>query len=417
MEITRRQGRVVLVGYVKLDIHPKNFLYHEIDLRYSRAYGPGSYHAGYEKGRRRLPVRVRALDREAQPGRVHPADGVRRRSAVEPLIAGVYPIDACPGGVRRHSRRHLAGRGRADLVRGEARSPAGPSKSAPRPKRQGKVGISLIGFGNHVLSKHLPNLQAMRDVELRGIASATGRNASVAAKSLGATIITTDVDELLADPGTDARDDLLESARALRAHPGRGRGREGCLRREAHGHAARGLRRAAPTDGRRDRRWSRSGSTAATRPWWKAASGADESMSTSSSTSCTQPFVPPDHWTLDPVDGGGRLVTEGEHFIDLCNLLIGRTPGLGHGPRPGPVPDDLRTLCNFSLTLHYDGAAATVVVQRERRPHFPAGASDGARPRPGRDPGRLRQAHRCTGQTSKARAAGLQQVDGARRGA
>ena len=44
----------------------------------------------------------------------------------------------------------------------------------------------------------------MRDVELRGIASATGRNASVAAKGLGATMITTDVDELLADEGTDA---------------------------------------------------------------------------------------------------------------------------------------------------------------------------------------------------------------------
>ncbi len=40
----------------------------------------------------------------------------------------------------------------------------------------------------------------------------------------------------------------------------------------------------------------------------------------------TQPFVPADHWTLDPVDGGGRLITEGEHFIDLCNLLIGRRP-------------------------------------------------------------------------------------------
>ena len=55
MEITRRQGRVVLVGYVKLDIHPKHFLYREIDLRYSRAYGPGSYHTGYEKGRLDYP--------------------------------------------------------------------------------------------------------------------------------------------------------------------------------------------------------------------------------------------------------------------------------------------------------------------------------------------------------------------------
>ena len=55
MEITRRQGRVVLVGYVRLDIHPKNFLHREIDLRYSRAYGPGSYHTGYEKGRLDYP--------------------------------------------------------------------------------------------------------------------------------------------------------------------------------------------------------------------------------------------------------------------------------------------------------------------------------------------------------------------------
>ena len=55
-----------------------------------------------------------------------------------------------------------------------------------------------------MLSKHLPNLKSMRDVELRGIASATARNASVVAKGLGATMITTDVDELLADDGTDA---------------------------------------------------------------------------------------------------------------------------------------------------------------------------------------------------------------------
>ncbi len=56
MEITRRQGRVVLVGYVKLDIHPKNFLYREIDLRYSRADGPGSYDNSYEKGRLDYPL-------------------------------------------------------------------------------------------------------------------------------------------------------------------------------------------------------------------------------------------------------------------------------------------------------------------------------------------------------------------------
>src|SRR5262245_44048455 len=202
MEITRRQGRVVLVGYVRLDIHPKNFLHREIDLRYSRAYGPGSYDTNYEKGRVDYPfgyvrwTEKRNLEefiRLVAAGAVNP----------EPLIAGVYPVERAQepfDAIREHTLPGVAA-----LI---SYSPDGDhsrtKEISPRPKRNGKVGISLIGFGNHVLSKHLPNLKAMRDVELRGIASATARNASVVAKGLGATMITTDVDELLADEGTDA---------------------------------------------------------------------------------------------------------------------------------------------------------------------------------------------------------------------
>jgi predicted dehydrogenase len=84
-----------------------------------------------------------------------------------------------------------------------------------------------------------------------------------------------------------------------------------------------------------------------------------------------QPFVPPDHWTLDPVDGGGRLITEGEHFIDLCNLLIGKRPVSVTARALGTVPDDIRTLCNFAVTLHYDGAAATIVFDECGAHGFP----------------------------------------------
>src|SRR3954453_9431769 len=92
MEITRRQGRVVLVGYVKLDIHPKHFLYREIDLRYSRAYGPGSYHTGYEKGRLDYPFGyVRWTERR------NLAEFVRLLSTgaidLEPLIGGIFALD------------------------------------------------------------------------------------------------------------------------------------------------------------------------------------------------------------------------------------------------------------------------------------------------------------------------------------
>jgi len=82
-------------------------------------------------------------------------------------------------------------------------------------------------------------------------------------------------------------------------------------------------------------------------------------------------FLPADHWSLDPIDGGGRLVSEGEHFIDLCNLLIGKEPVSVTAQALGKAPEDLRTLCNFAVTLHYEGAAATVVFNESGAPQFP----------------------------------------------
>jgi predicted dehydrogenase len=85
----------------------------------------------------------------------------------------------------------------------------------------------------------------------------------------------------------------------------------------------------------------------------------------------TRPFLPPDHWSLDPVDGGGRLVSEGEHFFDLCHLLIGQQPLTVYARALGRVPDDLRTLCNYAVTVHYEHAVANVVFDESGSPDYP----------------------------------------------
>jgi predicted dehydrogenase/threonine dehydrogenase-like Zn-dependent dehydrogenase len=368
MEVTRRQGRVVLVGYVKLDIHPKNFLYREIDLRYSRAYGPGSYDASYEKGRVDYPFGyVRWTEKR------NLEEFVRLLSSgvlsVEPLIAAVYPVGRVQEAFDAIRSRTLPGV--AALISYDSNPDLRRTiEVAPRPKREGKVGISLIGFGNHVLSKHMPNLRSMRDVELRGIASATARNASVVAKGLGATLITTDVEELLADPGTDAVmicSSQPEHYQHIRAALSAGKAvfiekpmvtrlddfsELLLLMEDRPGLIKLGL----------NRRYS---------PLIEKLRETVETEVDFVEYIVTQPYVPPDHWTLDPVDGGGRLITEGEHFVDLCNLLIGRTPVSVTARALGKVPDDIRTLCNFALTLHYPGAAATVVFNESGAPHFP----------------------------------------------
>jgi predicted dehydrogenase len=37
-------------------------------------------------------------------------------------------------------------------------------------------------------------------------------------------------------------------------------------------------------------------------------------------------YLPPDHWTQDPEQGGGRLVGEACHFIDFITYLVGESP-------------------------------------------------------------------------------------------
>jgi predicted dehydrogenase len=192
----------------------------------------------------------------------------------------------------------------------------------------------------------------------------------VVAKGLGATMITTDVDELLADEGTDAVmicSSQPEHYEHIRAAVSAGKAvfiekpmvtrlddfaKLLQLMEEKPALVTLGLnRRYSPL-------------TDTLRKNLSAPADFVEYV-------IAQPFVPPDHWTLDPVDGGGRLITEGEHFIDLCNLLIGKRPVSVTARALGKLPDDLRTLCNFSVTLHYDGAAATIVFDECGAPGFP----------------------------------------------
>jgi polar amino acid transport system substrate-binding protein len=368
IEITRRQGRVVLIGYVRLDIHPKNFLYREIDLRYSRAYGPGSYHTGYEKGRLDYPfgyVRWTEKRNLQEFIRLISTGAV----SVEPLIGGVYAVDDAQeafDAVREGSLPGVA----ALISYGPDPDRRRTIEIAPRPKRAGNVGLSLVGFGNHVLGKHLPNLRSMKDVELRVIASATGRNASALARDLGVTAISTDIDDVMSDPGTDGVlicssqpehyehiSKALDAAKAVFV--------EKPLVTRLEDFSALLKRMEEPpailTVGL-NRRYS-----PIVQVLRKQVDGPIDSVD----YTITQPFVPADHWTLDPIEGGGRLITEGEHFIDLCNLLIGKRPISVVARALGQAPDDLRTLCNFAINLHYEGAVANVVFNESGAAQIP----------------------------------------------
>jgi polar amino acid transport system substrate-binding protein len=210
----------------------------------------------------------------------------------------------------------------------------------------------------------------MPDVEIRGIASATARNATVVGEKVGAALVTTDIDAVLNDDGTDAV--IISSSQPEHY--------EHICRTVEAGKA---LLVEKPMVTRLDdfadllhrmedrdlifavglnRRYS---------PMTQQLKEALDVAPDSVSYTVTRPFLPPDHWSLDPFDGGGRLISEGEHFLDLCHYLIGRPPVSVYAQALGKEPEDLRTLCNFAVTVHYEGAVANVVFNESASAEHP----------------------------------------------
>jgi predicted dehydrogenase len=82
-------------------------------------------------------------------------------------------------------------------------------------------------------------------------------------------------------------------------------------------------------------------------------------------------FIPREHWTQNVAEGGGRLLGEGCHFIDLLIHLAGDTPVCRVTTRA--LPDSERyTRDNFHVTLEFgNGTIATLTYVANADKAFP----------------------------------------------
>ena len=70
-------------------------------------------------------------------------------------------------------------------------------------------------------------------------------------------------------------------------------------------------------------------------------------------------FIPLTHWTQEPKIGGGRIIGEGCHFIDLCTFLAGCLP---IRVQANAMPDGgIYRQDNAAITLSFaDGSIAII---------------------------------------------------------
>ncbi|HEX6909528.1 MAG TPA: bi-domain-containing oxidoreductase [Longimicrobium sp.] len=315
-ELCRDRGVVSMVGAVKMDIPRKVYYDKELELRLSRSYGPGRYDPEYEEGGRDYPIGyVRWTERRnmqeflrlVAAGQVTPSRLTTHRfdlADAERAYAIVMGEDRQPflGVVLTYPQNAPAG-GRTVQLR-----PAAPTS--------GKIGLGVIGAGNFAKAVLLPRI-AKAGVDLVGVSTATGASARTTGDKFGFGYCTTDTDRLLADPAVHAvviatrhGSHAGMAARALRA--GKAVFVEKPLALDEDG-LQEVLAAQAETGGVLAVGFNRRFSPLVQQMKAAFAPGAPLAMTYRINAGP----IPAGSWIHDPEQGGGRIIGEVCHFVDL----------------------------------------------------------------------------------------------------
>ncbi|MCZ4606755.1 bi-domain-containing oxidoreductase [Streptomyces sp. Lzd4kr] len=209
--LCRDRGRVVDIGKCRLDLPWNAYYEKELDVRFSRSYGPGRYDPEYELQGRDYPIGyVRWTERRNLACFLDLV--ARGRVDVEPLVSHIADFDDAVETYRSLKDGDL--KAVAVLFRypeqeDRAEAPAvavptvnvkpGPTRATSRPVR-----LAFVGAGNYATSMLLPHLARRDGVELSTVVTTTALSGANAQRKFGFAEATTDLDAVLGDKSIDA---------------------------------------------------------------------------------------------------------------------------------------------------------------------------------------------------------------------
>jgi predicted dehydrogenase/threonine dehydrogenase-like Zn-dependent dehydrogenase len=209
--LARDRARVVDIGKTRLDLPWNAYYDKELDVRFSRSYGPGRYDDRYELEGIDYPAGyVRWTERRNLECFL---DLIARKELdVESLVSGIYPMEEATA-----VYGDLASGATAVgvLLRYPAPAPdagpravsqlvAGSRTAAPRGAGTGQLAVGFIGAGNYASSMLLPHLAKARGVHLAHVATTRSLSAVNAQRRFGFETASTTADAVLEDEALDA---------------------------------------------------------------------------------------------------------------------------------------------------------------------------------------------------------------------
>lgn len=363
-EIARDHSRVVLVGAVPLDIPRSPYYEKELDVRLSRSYGPGRYDPAYEEGGSDYPVGYVRWTEQRNLGAFLQAirSGDVNLDAIITHRVSVENADKAYRVIMGETGEPFLG---VVLTYPDTGAASEPERRIATPninRSAGRVRLGCIGAGGFAGSTLIPAVKSIAGVDLVAIASASGLTARSVAKKHGFRYAAESAEQIIDDRDVNAviiatRHDSHASlaARALRA------GKTVFVEKPlalTHSQLDDVLD-AAESNGALivgfNRRFAPSTRMAATVLRNRRGAAVVHIRVNAGA-------IPATNWVHDPVVGGGRLIGEGCHFIDLACALVGHpvrriaVSGISGTDAEAALRD------NFALTMHFgDGSIANVI--------------------------------------------------------
>jgi len=206
-EISRQKGRVVAVGATGLDL-PRRTLYDkELSLVVSRSYGPGRYDPQYEEHGRDYPLPyIRWTERENMRAFLDlVADGSVN---VRALISHRFPIEEAERAYETLERQSVLGilleYAKQDVLKPAVSRIELAVPATPRPSGAGSASISFIGTGNFARGVLLPAFAHQTGLVLRVAVAATGLSARSTAEKFKFANCSTDATDVWNDNDCNA---------------------------------------------------------------------------------------------------------------------------------------------------------------------------------------------------------------------
>ncbi|WP_299773701.1 bi-domain-containing oxidoreductase [uncultured Pseudoteredinibacter sp.] len=329
-QVTREKGRVVVIGAIRMDIPREDYFKKEISVVISRSYGPGRYDPFYEENGNDYPLGyVRFTEQRNMQAFL---ELVSKGSVdVKPLITHRFDVDKAAEAYQLIEGRKtepylgIVMRYQPDENEFSNMNRIELGKKAVLSER---IGISFFGAGNYATASLLPPMKADVDVELRGLATASGRTAQSVAKQFGFDFCVSDYVELL-ERDTNA---VVVASR----HDSHAVAVCEAFKKDKHVYVEKPLGLSIEELSEIHRLYESSSASLmvgfnrrfapSTEHVLKHFEYIDSPLMINIRVNSGE--IPRDHWIQDPRTGGGRIIGEGCHFVDLASAIAKSNPVL-----------------------------------------------------------------------------------------